>query len=510
MDHAASTSNEPPSKLQKRPKSLSVNEISAFLDDYPSGSEDEALADDSDEEFTPDNIQDLMHQVSESSDEESEELDEVVEITSDRRQRMSHLVKRDRRFAECNPSSLVPKLENENPSPLFLFDLLFDVNLIDLFVLESNKYIHLKSLTNVKTITHKNIRQFFGMLMQMSIMKLPQRHNSLEVKRGQLGYDPFFKIRPLITILNDNFKKYVEVESHQCVDEQIVPFKGHHHQTVYMNKNPIKWGYKLWARAGTSGYIYQFEMTGDLKENVTQINSSLGESGKVNRSGKCPLLTDKEMKTKGRGSVDYRLDKNSELIVCKWFDNKSVLLASNIHSIEPITQVKRYNKSKKEHVFVSCPTIVKNYNQCMGGLDKADMLLSLYRIFHKSRKWYKRLIFHFIDMAVINSWQLYKAKYGNRASENDRSLVKYKLELAQALMHSDSPQLIGRAITSAVVQDIRYDRIDHLPMRNRENFSMQRCKLSGCKSKTIFICKKCKVSLCIKNDPECFIAYHSK
>ena len=60
-----------------------------------------------------------MHQVSESSVEESEELDEVVEITSDRRQRMWHWVKRDRHFAECNPSSLVPKLENENPSPLF-------------------------------------------------------------------------------------------------------------------------------------------------------------------------------------------------------------------------------------------------------------------------------------------------------------------------------------------------------------------------------------------------------
>ncbi|XP_065673881.1 piggyBac transposable element-derived protein 1-like [Hydra vulgaris] len=404
MDYAASTSNEPPSKRQKRPKSLSVSEISVFLDDYPSGSEDEALADDSDEEFTPDNIQDLMHQVSESSDEELDELDEVVEITSDRRQRMWHWVKRDRHFAECNPSSLVPKLENENPSPLFLFDLLFDANLIDLLVLESNKYIHLKSLTNVKTITHKDIRQFFGMLMQMSIMKLPQRRmywsqqtriaqiadvmtvkrfeailsvlhisdNSLEVKRGQLGYDPFFKIRPLITILNNNFKKYVKVESHQCVDEQIVPFKGHHHQKVYMKKNPKKWGYKLWARAGTSGYIYQFEMAGDLKENVTQINSTLGESGKVvlrcatllkevvvlfdnyfaspdllvelkardlfgtctlqvNRSGKCPLLTDKEMKTKGRGLVDYRLDKNSELIVCKWFDNKSVLLASILH-----------------------------------------------------------------------------------------------------------------------------------------------------------------------------------
>ena len=31
----------------------------------------------------------------------------------------------------------------------------------------------------------------------------------------------------------------------------------------YLPKKPKKWGYKLWAMAGVSGYIYNFEVDGE-------------------------------------------------------------------------------------------------------------------------------------------------------------------------------------------------------------------------------------------------------
>ena len=48
------------------------------------------------------------------------------------------------------------------------------------------------------------------------------------------------------------------------IDEQVVPFKGQHGLKRYLPKKPKKWGYKIWARAGICGYVYDFEIEGGL------------------------------------------------------------------------------------------------------------------------------------------------------------------------------------------------------------------------------------------------------
>ena len=47
-------------------------------------------------------------------------------------------------------------------------------------------------------------------------------------------------------------------------DEQVVPFKEASGLKQYLPKKPKKWGYKLWALAGVSGYIYNFEIDGEI------------------------------------------------------------------------------------------------------------------------------------------------------------------------------------------------------------------------------------------------------
>ena len=42
----------------------------------------------------------------------------------------------------------------------------------------------------------------------------------------------------------------------------MIPFKGQHGCKQYMPKKPSKQGYKLWCRAGISGYAYDFEVVG--------------------------------------------------------------------------------------------------------------------------------------------------------------------------------------------------------------------------------------------------------
>lgn len=47
-------------------------------------------------------------------------------------------------------------------------------------------------------------------------------------------------------------------------------------------------------------------------------------------------------------------------------------------------------------------------NSSMGGVDKVDALISLYRTKNRSEKWTLSMIFHAVDMALVNSWAEYK------------------------------------------------------------------------------------------------------
>ena len=90
------------------------------------------------------------------------------------------------------------------------------------------------------------------------------------------------------------------------------------------------------------------------------------------------MLVEKDIKKKGSGSFDYHKEENRKIIVVKRFDNKAATLASSYVGIESADAVKHYDRSIS-HVHVSRPNIVRLYNQYMGGIDKLDIMCSLYK-----------------------------------------------------------------------------------------------------------------------------------
>ena len=85
------------------------------------------------------------------------------------------------------------------------------------------------------------------------------------------------------------------------------------------------------------------------------------------------------------------------------YDNKVVLVASNIHRVEPTHKVRRYNGEAQQHIDVPCPGLIKSYNANMGGgkgvgVATCDKLLALYRNEQKNHKWYKSRMFHMLDL----------------------------------------------------------------------------------------------------------------
>ena len=103
------------------------------------------------------------------------------------------------------------------------------------------------------------------------------------------------------------------------------------------------------------------------------------------------LKSEKDLKKTGRGSVDMSVDANSGLAVVRWLDNSAVQLTSTHSALEPLSTIKRWDRKQHKYIDISCPAIVKEYNANMGGVDLFDMLMSLYKVDHRSPKWYRRI-----------------------------------------------------------------------------------------------------------------------
>lgn len=72
--------------------------------------------------------------------------------------------------------------------------------------------------------------------------------------------DKLYKLRPVITKLNENFQTLYKTTRRVSVDESIILFKGRSTLKQYNPQKPIKRGYKIWCLADQRGYISNFEV----------------------------------------------------------------------------------------------------------------------------------------------------------------------------------------------------------------------------------------------------------
>lgn len=385
--------------------------------------------------------------------------------------------------------------------------------------------------------------------------------------------DKISKVRPLVEHLRNKFQD-IPMTKELCIDESIVPFKGRSSIKVYVPKKPHKWGYRFYVLADKYGLVYDFfigvgKMEPVGKEGVPDLGASANivlnlaqiipedknfrlyfdnyfnsvplqthlatkkiwccGTVQANRVKNLKFIGDKELKVKGRGSFEeWESFENDQRVRClKWFDNRPVHLLSTFIGAEPTVEKTRYDRKAKCNVIVTCPKMVDSYNKAMGGVDLHDQLIALYRFSFKSKKFYHRMLFHLIDMAIVNAWLLYR-RDADRIKIPPRkqlSLSEFKIKIAKALIFANKPiKRTQRGRPSLEIEDeskrrklnrglplpekdLRYDHIDHLPNASQERHL---CKMTGCKSKITTYCIKCKVYLCISNKNSCFLQFHTK
>ena len=95
--------------------------------------------------------------------------------------------------------------------------------------------------------------------------------NNLIPAGNSEDFNKCYKIQPLVDYIREKFFEAVIPETYVAVDEQVIPFKGASSLKRCLPKKPKKWGYKLWALAGVSGYVYTFEVDGGKGKMVLQM-----------------------------------------------------------------------------------------------------------------------------------------------------------------------------------------------------------------------------------------------
>ena len=173
---------------------------------------------------------------------------------------------------------------------------------------------------------------------------------------------------------------------------------------------------------------------------------------------------------------------------------------------------------------VTCPAMVHEYNQQMGGVDLMDMYLSLYRIRVQCKKNYHYIFHYLLQVSVINSWLLYR-RYRHAPKRQRLSLLDFTMDVSDSLMRAGkqpisqpkrgrppltqegsfkSPATASPAKRPYPNASIRVDSIGHFSpfVSNQE-----KCAKPGY---THIECSNCAVSLCLVKDCNCFTNFPLK
>lgn len=321
--------------------------------------------------------------------------------------------------AITNDKNLTTKLTGK--SSIEIFENFFTDDIIEYIVKETIRYAESKNNPDF-IVSMDEIKAFIGILLFSGYHQVPSERHFWSDEED-LGIDIIkkcmprsrymkiksfihfadntlmdkedrgFKIRPLLSMINTEFKKFGIFDKELSIDEMIVKYYGHNTLKQFIRGKPIRFGYKFWALCGSSGYCYNFDLyTGksiakndredlalgsrvvldmldfvsdpashciyfdnlftsrDLLIHLQKCGYRATGTLRENRLSMCPIKDSKSLGKEDRGTYDFRFDVNGEILFVKWNDNKCVTIATNFDGIEPLAQTSRWDRKLKKNV----------------------------------------------------------------------------------------------------------------------------------------------------------------
>uniref|UniRef100_A0A3P9I8W3 PiggyBac transposable element-derived protein domain-containing protein n=1 Tax=Oryzias latipes TaxID=8090 RepID=A0A3P9I8W3_ORYLA len=403
-------------------------------------------------------------------------------------------------------------------SPYEYFTMFFSEDILEVVVEQSNLYAIQCNTNKPLNLTTNELEQFMATrvsqvadtmaLNRWELIKKSLHFNNNEVRQGE-NVDPLHKIRPLVNHLTSKLQT-IPMGEKLAVDEQMVPFKGRNRLKQYLPAKPKKWGYKILVLAGSDCVPHNFEIYTGRVVQPPEL-PDVGASGNVVLRLAQPIPKHQRHKLffdNWFTSVPLILTLAQQGIQCAGTVRSNRLPGLIWHDITSLV-----GWQAKKVIRVPCPAVVREYNKNMGGVDLLDSLIALYRTKIRSKKWYHRLMFHFIDMTTVTAWLLYKRDCSSigMSKEEQIRLYTFKSYIGESLCKSGknlehkrgrpSSTIAGEykekrrrgPATPIPVPDVRLDTTAHWMVMDEKK---GRCKVPGCKGTPKAKCQKCDVHLC--------------
>jgi len=154
---------------------------------------------------------------------------------------------------------------------------------------------------------------------------------------------------------------------------------------------------------------------------------------------------------------------------------------------------------------------VAEYNKIMGGVDRFDQLRERYALGRCSVKWWHRIFYFLVDVAIVNSFVMWKI---NKRENGQHNQLTYRIHLSRQLITGFSSRKcrgqkpVFLAKKCKVPDDVRLAFVGvHQPVLGDTYRRCRHCSTKVGEKCTHCICTNCQVPFCI--DP-CFRKFHGK
>ena len=341
-------------------------------------------------------------------------------------------------------------------------------------------------------------------------------------------------MRVLLDEIIANTNNYYQPPKLLALDESMIKFNGRSRFKVYMPLKPIKFGFKVYTIVPSQAPIVLNMSIYDGKkrtivETVSELMDPFQDRGYtlyMDRFYSSPQVF-KVLQGMGIGAVgtcmsnrlqftddfktsisqmipnEYRYFQSNEMLLTIWRDSKIVYLLSTVDQIRQtrVTRRKRKANITEENSEVmetiNMPSSIFNYNRLAKGVDILDQYLNYYLFPHRSMKWYFRIAIYMLEIAIVNSWVLYKESFETGGTKI-LSYFSYRRAIAKSLIKDLSQsRIIPQTPIKTAKKEIRPNAENpelwgkcHLGKGNKRYCHY--CK----KRQTRYTCAECEVPLC--------------
>mgnify|MGYP002804405118 CR=1 FL=1 len=313
---------------------------------------------------------------------------------------------------------------------------------------------------------------FFGQVMPLWQYLIVTRmlhinDNATAKVRGDEGYDPWHKIRPVLDSLNHAFKRYYVPRQVICIDESMIGMKNRVAYIQYMpNKRHARFGIKKFevcdssnsyvlhvdlysgkdiTRGTEKGFVFNKVMSllrscdllgkgyhlmtdnyytsVSLAEELLLNKTLLTGTVRANSKGLPPEISRAKLQVE---MAKYMRKKG--VLACAFREKKSqrkpVLLLSTSTLADNVTVRTRSGKS------IMKPQIILDYNKGMGGVDVSDRKIYEFAAERSTHRYWSKVWRNLIDVSIMNAYELYKL---NTDPSNVQSRHSFIVSVVEAL-----------------------------------------------------------------------------